>query len=181
MSPDQLPEQHFETLLLSPSFVCPQLKMKITDFENRRSFKSIWLNSQFREEVTHRIRQVSHIVSSRWNVQQMNCEPCMRVCCRRSLSTLTNMAVCGTCWKNVKRQWSSLKKALRSSGIHPSGVCVFVCVITLQLRWHWVGYCSNAVVVARDLSLTIRNQSLSSHGHWSPADGNIFILICSEL
>ncbi|KAG8007136.1 Ubiquitin carboxyl-terminal hydrolase 7 [Nibea albiflora] len=27
-----------------------QLKMKITDFENRRSFKSIWLNSQFREE-----------------------------------------------------------------------------------------------------------------------------------
>lgn len=25
--------------------------MKITDFENRRSFKSIWLNSQFREEV----------------------------------------------------------------------------------------------------------------------------------
>ncbi|KAG9329469.1 hypothetical protein JZ751_004562 [Albula glossodonta] len=26
------------------------LKMKITDFENRRSFKSIWLNSQFREE-----------------------------------------------------------------------------------------------------------------------------------
>lgn len=31
----------------------PQLKMKITDFENRRSFKSIWLNSQFREEVKH--------------------------------------------------------------------------------------------------------------------------------
>ena len=31
----------------------PQLKMKITDFENRRSFKSIWLNSQFREEVNH--------------------------------------------------------------------------------------------------------------------------------
>lgn len=30
-----------------------QLKMKITDFENRRSFKSIWLNSQFREEVRH--------------------------------------------------------------------------------------------------------------------------------
>ncbi|CDR18062.1 unnamed protein product, partial [Oncorhynchus mykiss] len=29
-----------------------QLKMKITDFENRRSFKSIWLNSQYREEVT---------------------------------------------------------------------------------------------------------------------------------
>ncbi|KAF4791957.1 Ubiquitin carboxyl-terminal hydrolase 7 [Turdus rufiventris] len=27
-----------------------QLKMKITDFENRRSFKCIWLNSQFREE-----------------------------------------------------------------------------------------------------------------------------------
>lgn len=27
--------------------------MKITDFENRRSFKSIWLNSQFREEVRH--------------------------------------------------------------------------------------------------------------------------------
>ncbi|XP_077591421.1 ubiquitin carboxyl-terminal hydrolase 7 isoform X2 [Stigmatopora nigra] len=27
-----------------------QLKMKITDFENRRSFKSTWLNSQFREE-----------------------------------------------------------------------------------------------------------------------------------
>ncbi|XP_045575642.1 ubiquitin carboxyl-terminal hydrolase 7 isoform X1 [Salmo salar] len=27
-----------------------QLKMKITDFENRRSFKSIWLNSQYREE-----------------------------------------------------------------------------------------------------------------------------------
>ncbi|MGH0158590.1 UNVERIFIED_CONTAM: hypothetical protein FKN15_000314 [Acipenser sinensis] len=27
-----------------------QLKMKLTDFENRRSFKSIWLNSQFREE-----------------------------------------------------------------------------------------------------------------------------------
>ncbi|MGH0176027.1 UNVERIFIED_CONTAM: hypothetical protein FKN15_077578 [Acipenser sinensis] len=26
------------------------LKMKLTDFENRRSFKSIWLNSQFREE-----------------------------------------------------------------------------------------------------------------------------------
>ncbi|XP_064819744.1 ubiquitin carboxyl-terminal hydrolase 7-like [Oncorhynchus masou masou] len=24
--------------------------MKITDFENRRSFKSIWLNSQYREE-----------------------------------------------------------------------------------------------------------------------------------
>jgi len=29
----------------------PQLKMKITDFENRRSFKAIWLNSMFREEV----------------------------------------------------------------------------------------------------------------------------------
>ncbi|XP_013909106.1 PREDICTED: ubiquitin carboxyl-terminal hydrolase 7-like [Thamnophis sirtalis] len=29
-----------------------QLKMKITDFENRRSFKCIWLNSQFREEVS---------------------------------------------------------------------------------------------------------------------------------
>uniref|UniRef100_A0A672L108 Ubiquitin carboxyl-terminal hydrolase 7 n=1 Tax=Sinocyclocheilus grahami TaxID=75366 RepID=A0A672L108_SINGR len=27
-----------------------QLKMKITDFENRRSFKAIWLNSMFREE-----------------------------------------------------------------------------------------------------------------------------------
>uniref|UniRef100_A0A4W3HZV3 ubiquitinyl hydrolase 1 n=1 Tax=Callorhinchus milii TaxID=7868 RepID=A0A4W3HZV3_CALMI len=27
-----------------------QLKMKITDFENRRSFKCIWLNSSFREE-----------------------------------------------------------------------------------------------------------------------------------
>lgn len=27
--------------------------MKITDFENRRSFKCIWLNSQFREEVSH--------------------------------------------------------------------------------------------------------------------------------
>lgn len=26
--------------------------MKITDFENRRSFKCIWLNSQFREEVS---------------------------------------------------------------------------------------------------------------------------------
>lgn len=34
----------------------PQLKMKITDFENRRSFKSIWLNSQFREEVRRRRR-----------------------------------------------------------------------------------------------------------------------------
>lgn len=36
-------------IVFSPPF--PQLKMKITDFENRRSFKSIWLNSQFREEV----------------------------------------------------------------------------------------------------------------------------------
>ena len=33
------------------TFYPVQLKMKITDFENRRSFKSIWLNSQFREEV----------------------------------------------------------------------------------------------------------------------------------
>lgn len=43
----------------------PQLKMKITDFENRRSFKSIWLNSQFREEVTHThtsINNVMHVI-----------------------------------------------------------------------------------------------------------------------
>lgn len=38
--------------------------MKITDFENRRSFKSIWLNSQFREEVlnTHDIK--IHVLSA---------------------------------------------------------------------------------------------------------------------
>lgn len=48
-----IPENATLSDRFSPSLMCPQLKMKITDFENRRSFKSIWLNSQFREEVTH--------------------------------------------------------------------------------------------------------------------------------
>lgn len=38
--------------------------------------------------------------------------------CRRSPSTLTSTAVYGTFWRNVKRQWNCLKKALRSSGLH---------------------------------------------------------------
>lgn len=41
----------FSSSPLINSCLLLQLKMKITDFENRRSFKSIWLNSQFREEV----------------------------------------------------------------------------------------------------------------------------------
>lgn len=54
----------------SVSFMYPQLKMKITDFENRRSFKSIWLNSQFREEVQHQhtlFHQPPHACQSHLN------------------------------------------------------------------------------------------------------------------
>lgn len=40
------------TRISNESLFSSQLKMKITDFENRRSFKCIWLNSQFREEVS---------------------------------------------------------------------------------------------------------------------------------
>lgn len=102
--------------------LCQQLKMKITDFENRRSFKSIWLNSQFREEVRKRSKDPLHVCS-------LLMTQVLFACARRSPSILTSMAVSGTFWKNVKRQWSSLKKALRSSGTHPAGECVFVC-------WH---------------------------------------------
>ena len=48
-----LPFSNIPYLCIFYTIIFPslQLKMKITDFENRRSFKSIWLNSQFREEV----------------------------------------------------------------------------------------------------------------------------------
>lgn len=119
------------------SFVCPQLKMKITDFENRRSFKSIWLNSQFREEVKLKFCMMG-VTFCLWKNFLFFFNPLifgkmfdfkqtwtMHIYCRRSPSTLTSTAVCGTFWKNVKRQWSLLKMALRSSGIYQRGVIMW--------------------------------------------------------
>lgn len=100
-----------------------QLKMKITDFENRRSFKSIWLNSQFREEVQNVPQGASFI-------QILFLNACYNFCLsdpfllffvfllfsRRSHYTQTSMAVFETFSRNVKRPWSSRTKVQRSSG-----------------------------------------------------------------
>lgn len=97
----------------------------------------------------------------------------IRVCCRRSPCTLTSMAVCGTFWKNVKRQWSSLKKALRSSGIHPAGVCVslFHCI---WLKCGWEGYHSKTMPL-----ISIRRQTyvLSSAALWAAVYVNENIIL----
>lgn len=121
--------------VLTPS-VIPQLKMKITDFENRRSFKSIWLNSQFREEVKHQhsvFLQAQSNFKYKFLIITLNVRVWIHTmtwtvctCCRRSPSTLTSTAVYGTFWRNVKRQWNCLKKALRSSGMHPAALSVCV-------------------------------------------------------
>lgn len=65
----------------STSSCRPQLKMKITDFENRRSFKSIWLNSQFREEVGGRQRPSGAISPCG--------RPCLKCVCVHPLQEIT--------------------------------------------------------------------------------------------
>lgn len=64
-----------------------QLKMKITDFENRRSFKSIWLNSQFREEVKINFRPFRSYFLF-WMNSCRHCLSCLCVLCAPQEITL---------------------------------------------------------------------------------------------
>ena len=126
--------------------LCSQLKMKITDFENRRSFKSIWLNSQFREEVrntqtnTHTPREELHIhqMVRVFRANDLNC-----VCVLQEITLYPDKHGCvrdllEECKKAVELSEKGSDK-LRYTPCWSSCVCdMFKCVFNVLLQFSWM-------------------------------------------